>query len=216
MSPDRQVTSSSHPVSAHLTPVVSSSLSVGSFPVVSSSLSVVSSSFVSSVASSMVPGMAPASSTDVASCSFSTGSSWSLPSVVVCSASSAPCYPPPASSFLPPFLVAGSSSFPAPPVSSFSFVNPVASSAALPGGYRSSPGLGAGAGPFLSSLSPGPCVSIDDSPGTSGTMCSLSDVDPAFDKGDTESSLAKGEFSKSFQEMIALITSYFFVRQEVI
>ena len=42
-------------------------------------------------------------------------------------------------------------------------------------------------------------ISIDR-PGTSGTACSLSDVDPDFDKG---------EFSNSFQEMIALITSYF-------
>ena len=34
-------------------------------------------------------------------------------------------------------------------------------------------------------------------------------MDPDFDKGDKELSLAKGEFSNSFQEMIALITSYF-------
>ena len=52
-------------------------------------------------------------------------------------------------------------------------------------------------------------ISIGDRPGTSGTACSHSDVDPDFDKGDKELSLAKGEFSNSFQEMIALITSYF-------
>ena len=40
-------------------------------------------------------------------------------------------------------------------------------------------------------------------------MGSASDIDPAFDKGDSELPLAKGEFSKSFQEMIALTTSYF-------
>ena len=34
-------------------------------------------------------------------------------------------------------------------------------------------------------------------------------MDPDVDKGDKELSLAKGEFSNSFQEMIALITSYF-------
>ena len=101
-----QVTSLSHLISDLLAPVLSSSLCVGSspFPVASSSLSVVSSSLVLFVASSLVPGVASTSSADVTSCSFSTGS---LLSVVVCSAPSAPSFPPPAS-FLPSFLVAGS------------------------------------------------------------------------------------------------------------
>ena len=104
-------------------------------------------------------------------------------------------------------MVADSSSFPAPPVSSYSFVNPVASLAAPPstlsGGSRLSPGLGTGVGPSPSSLSAGPRISICDHLGTLGTVCSLSVVDPDFDKDDKESPLAK-----SFQEMIAVITYF--------
>ena len=209
-----RVTSLSHPVSALLVPVISSSLPVvSSLSVVSSSLSVASSSFILSVASSTFPDVAFAFSAGVAPRSSSTGSSWSLPSAVVCSAPLAPSLPPSASSFLPSFSFAGSSSFPTPPVSSFSFANPVASTvvplSALPGGSRSSPGVGSGVGPSPSARLAGPRISVGDRRGTSGTACSFSDVDPKFDKGDKESPLAKGEFSKSFQELIALITSYF-------
>ena len=52
-------------------------------------------------------------------------------------------------------------------------------------------------------------VYIDDCPGTSGAAGSVSDVDPAFDRDVSELPLAKGEFSKSFHEVIALITTYF-------
>ena len=129
--------------------------------------------------------------------------------MVVCSAPSAPSLLLP-TSFMPSFTIAGSSSFPAPPVASFSFVNFVASSSTPPssprGVSRLSPGLGSDVGPSLSPLSAVPHVSVGDCLGTSGTACSLSDVDPVFDK---EPPLAKDEFSKSFQEMIALITTYF-------
>ena len=39
-----------------------------------------------------------------------------------------------------------------------------------------------------SARSAGPRISVDDRPDTSGTACSLSDVDSEFDKGDKESS----------------------------
>ena len=101
-------------------------------------------------------------------------------------------------------------SFPAPPVYSLSFANPAASSALPPSGFPgdswSSPGLGAGVDPSSSTCLSGPRLSVGDCRGTS---FSFSDVDPTFDKGDKELPLAKGEFSKSFQEMIYLITSYF-------
>ena len=64
-------------------------------------------------------------------------------------------------------------------------------------------------GPLSSAHLSGPRLSIGDYLGTPATSCSFSDIDLAFDKGDKKSPLAKGEFLKSFQEMISLITSFF-------
>ena len=58
-----------------------------------------------------------------------------------------------------------------------------------------SPGFDADVGLSPSARSAGPRISVDDRPDTSGTACSLSDVDSEFDKVDKESPLAKGEFS---------------------
>ena len=102
-----------------------------------------------------------------------------------------------------------------------SYVNPVASSSlpssGFPRGSRSSPGVSAGFGPSSASCSIGPRISFGDCPCTSGTSCSFqddslpfTDIEADLIKGDKESPyLGKGEFSKSFQEMISVITSYF-------
>ena len=64
---------------------------------------------------------------------------------------------------------------------------------------------------WLSTLRPtGPHISIGDCPGTSGTSSEFHDNSFPFTAiGDKESPyLGKGEFSKSFQEMISLITYF--------
>ena len=106
-------------------------------------------------------------------------------------------------------------------LSSLSYVNPVTGSSLPPSGFprdsRSSPGVSAGVG--LSSVLhlTGPHISFGDCPSTSGISCSFREDSPPFtaveadvDEGDKELPyLGKGELSKSFQEMISLITSSF-------
>ena len=99
----------------------------------------------------------------------------------------------------------------------FSFVNPVASSEApppaLPGGSWSSPGLYADVGQSHSSLSAGPHdVGQPPSSLSAGPhfyWWSFGYLGYRLFSFRCGSDFDKGEFSNSFQEMIALITSYF-------
>ena len=150
------IASLSHPFSAWLSSVVSSSS-----PVAFSCL-------FSSVASCPLPG--------VSSCSSSTVTSWGLAPVVTFASPLVAPLPTPVPSLVPPLSSVVSSSFPASPVSPLSYVNPVASSS-LPPGFprdsRSSLSVSAGVGPSSALCSTGPHISFGDYPGTSGGTCSF-------------------------------------------
>ena len=148
-----------------------------------------------------------------------------MPTVVTCASPSVPTLSVPVHSLVPPIASLG---FPGsslvPPVAHLSSVASVSGSSLapsdFPGDLWSSPYVSAGAASssaFGFSHSAGLRVSFGSIPGTSDVFGSIgevplnyTDVDDSSDEDDKESpSLGKGEFSKSFQEVISLITGFF-------